>query len=82
MTKLIKLYKQNCNPCTMVTGFLDNKEVQYESFDIMQNTDLAVKYGIMSVPVVLLTDDEGKEISRSTGFNPPELDTLVSMLQK
>ena len=64
----------------MVSGFLDSKEVVYEEFDIMENTDLAVKYGIMSVPVVVLLDDEDKEISRSTGFNPPELESLISQL--
>lgn len=80
MTKLIKIYKQNCNPCTMVSGFLDSKEVVYEEFDIMENTNLAVKYGIMSVPVVVLLDDEDNEIARSTGFNPPELENLISQL--
>ncbi|QJI52442.1 thioredoxin [Psychrobacillus phage Perkons] len=80
MTKLIKIYKQNCNPCTMVSGFLDSKEITYDEFDIMEHTDLAVKYGIMSVPVTLLLDDESNEISRSNGFNPPELELLISQL--
>lgn len=80
MTKLIKIYKQNCNPCTMVSGYLDSKEVAYEEYDIMKNTDLAVKYGIMSVPVVILLDDEDKEIGRSNGFNPPELEQLIAQL--
>lgn len=80
MAKLIKIYKQNCNPCTMVSGFLDSKEVPYEEFDVMENTDLAVKYGIMTVPVTILLDDEGNEVSRSTGFKPPELEGLISQL--
>lgn len=80
MTKLIKLYKDNCNPCTMVDGLLKDAGVEHESFNIMQNTDLAVKYGIMSVPVVVLLDDNGNEIARSTGFNPPELNKLIAQL--
>lgn len=64
----------------MVSGYLDSKEVAYEEYDIMKNTDLAVKYGIMSVPVVILLDDEDKEIGRSNGFNPPELEQLIAQL--
>ncbi|WP_144509836.1 glutaredoxin family protein [Bacillus sp. FJAT-22090] len=80
MTKLIKIYKQNCNPCTMVSGFLDSNSVVYDEFDIMENTELAVKYGIMSVPVTILLDNDGNEIARSNGFNPPELERLISQL--
>lgn len=80
MTKLIKIYKQNCDPCAKVDGFLKDLEVEYESFDIMENTTLAAQYGIMSVPVTILVDDNGNEISRSIGYKPNELENLISQL--
>lgn len=80
MTKIIKLYKNNCNPCTLVSNYLEYKGVKAEEYNIMENTDLAVKYGVMSVPVIILVDDEGNEIQRSTGFKPNEIDKLLDQL--
>lgn len=78
MTKLIKLYKNNCDPCIQLSNFLDAQKIEHESFNIMDNTDLAVKYGIMSVPVLILVDDEGNEIKRTFGYKPHEVMQLAS----
>ena len=40
--------------------------------DIDENMDLARKYGIMSVPTLILFKD-GKQISTKNGFMPKEL---------
>jgi thioredoxin 1 len=43
--------------------------------------NLAAQFGIASVPVTILLDDEGNEIQRSTGYKPDELNEMISKLQ-
>lgn len=80
MTKLIKLYKNNCDPCIQLSNFLEEQKIEHESYNIMENTDLAVKYGIMSVPVLLLLDEDEQEIKRTFGYKPHEVMQLASQL--
>ena len=80
MTKLIKIYKNNCFPCSQVSGYLKDNAIDHEEYNIMDNMDLAVKYDIMTVPVTILLDDNGLEIDRSKGYNEKELANLISQL--
>lgn len=81
MTKtLLKLYKEDCVPCATLENFLNIQTIPHESVDIMKNTDLAVKYGIMSVPVTILLNENGEEVDRANGFNPEKLNELISQL--
>lgn len=77
---LLKLYKDNCVPCTTVDNFLKIQSVPHESLNIMDNIDLATKYNIMSVPVTILLDENGEEIDRANGFNPEKLSELIEQL--
>jgi thioredoxin 1 len=78
--KLLKLYQPNCRPCVFVENFLQDRGVEYQSINVQEEPEAAVEFGIMSTPVVVLCDDEGKEVKRSSGFNPPELENLISQL--
>ncbi|AKO92040.1 thiol reductase thioredoxin [Priestia filamentosa] len=78
--QLIKLYQPACNPCTMVSNFLNDQGIEHNSIDVTENPDVAAQYGIMSTPVTILLD-EGVEIQRSNGFNPPELEEMVEKLK-
>lgn len=78
--KLIKLEQPNCNPCKMVTNYLNEKEVNFDSINVMDNPDVASDYGVMSVPVTILLDSNNNEIQRVNGFKPNELDEMVSQL--
>lgn len=80
MSKLIKLEKPACRPCLMVSSFLDDQNVQYEPIDVTVHPEVGAEYGVMSVPVTILLDDTGKEVSRSIGFNPVQLEELISKL--
>lgn len=79
--KIIKLYQPSCSPCQMVTQFLESQNVEHEAINVLENPDVAVKYGIMSTPVTILLDDKGNEVKRSTGYNPSELEEMISKLQ-
>jgi thioredoxin 1 len=80
MTKLLKFEKENCPACTMVENFLTDKNVEVEKVNPFEQPKLAAKFMISSVPVTILLDDEGNEIQRSRGFNPAELEQLISQL--
>lgn len=76
--KLIKLFKDGCDPCTKMANFLEDNNISgIESVNVMKNIDLAIKYGVMSVPVLLLVDDEGNEVTRTFGYKPSEILELV-----
>jgi thioredoxin 1 len=78
--KLLKFEKENCSACTLVQNVLDDQGVIAEKVNPFENPNLAVKFEISSVPVTILVDEEGKEIQRSRGFNPDELQELISKL--
>ena len=78
--KLIKVEQPNCNPCKMVSNFLNSQNVTYEVVDATEQPEVASQYGIMSVPVTILLDDNGNEVARSNGFKPDELENLISQL--
>ncbi|MES5057052.1 thioredoxin family protein [Bacillus velezensis] len=78
--RLIKLEQPNCNSCKMVSNYLNNAGVEYETVDVTQKPEVAAQYGVMGVPVTVLLSDQGEEVKRSIGFKPDELDTLISEL--
>jgi len=80
MSKLIKFEKENCPACTMVQNVLDANEVIVEKVNPFEQPKLAVEFGISSVPVTILVDDEGKEVTRSIGFKPGELEEIINQL--
>lgn len=80
MTKLIKLYKNDCAPCKLVENYLkDNNTAPDEEYNIMENSEKAIQFSVMSVPVLILLDDEGNEIQRSIGFKPNEIEEIISL---
>lgn len=81
---LVDFFATWCGPCKMLGPVLedlaeDRADVQIVKVDIDEATDLARKYGVMSVPTLILFKD-GKEISKNIGYLPKEL--LTSWLEK
>ena len=70
--KLLKFYATWCGPCKGLTKVIENAgdkiTVPVEEIDIDQNMDMARKFNIRSVPVMVLTDDSGTEIRRQIGM--------------
>ena len=64
-----------CAPCRMVAPVVDELAQEYDgriSFgkvDVDQNPKIASKYGIMSIPTLILFKD-GKPITNIVGFRP------------
>jgi thioredoxin 1 len=74
--KLIKFEKHNCPKCKD-----DNKD-KAEKIDVENYSDLDFisKYVDFSLPVVVLLDDNGELVKKSVGFEPAELEEIVSQL--
>jgi len=42
-------------------------EVNYQKIDVDSNQELSMKYGIRNIPTLVLVDNNGNELNRSTG---------------
>ena len=68
---VVDFYATWCGPCKMfgpvfeeVSGEID---INFVKIDVDNYAEVARKYGVMSIPTIILFED-GKEIKRYTGF--------------
>lgn len=82
--KLLKFYATWCAPCKVLSQVMaeaaDKITIPVEEIDIDNNLDTALEYGVRSVPVLVLLDDDGKEIRRQSGVVMEE--ALLEFLEK
>ena len=73
-----------CGPCKMIAPVLEEIAVEYDGelqvckLDVDHNNELAMQYGVMSIPTLILFKD-GQPIDRIVGFMPKE--KLLSKLK-
>lgn len=77
--KILVLTQNQCRYCGMVKEYLDNEQVEYETVNMSDHPEYQEKYDVMGAPTILLLD-EGEVITKTTGFNPEVLDTLIEQL--
>lgn len=68
---LVDFYATWCGPCKLLSPVLDkvSNEIEVVKVDVDKNRDLAQRYGVMSIPCLILFEG-GKEIKRNVGFMP------------
>ena len=71
---VVDFYANWCGPCKMLIPVLDefaklNNNVKVVKINVDEEEDLARKYGIMSIPALLLFKN-GELIDNQTGFVP------------
>lgn len=72
---LVDLWAPWCAPCRMVSPLVEELASEYEDrvsfakLNVDQNPRTASRYGIMSIPTLLIFKD-GKPISNIVGFRP------------
>lgn len=73
---LVDFWATWCGPCQMLGPVIEQLAEEYEGKDVVigkvdvdENPDLAARYGIMSVPTVILFKD-GAEVERKVGVMP------------
>lgn len=73
---LVDFYATWCGPCKMMHPVLDelkdSRGVKVVKVDVDQNEDIAKKYGVMSIPTLILFKN-GELISKRVGYTPLEL---------
>ena len=80
---LVDFYADWCGPCKMLGQVLET----IEDINILKvNTDefeeLSMKYGVMSIPTIILFKD-GKEVAKNVGFMAKgELEEWINQNQK
>lgn len=70
---LVDFYAEWCGPCKMAAPIIDEMAEEYDGkvvivkLDVDQNQETAGKFGVMSIPTMVLFKD-GKEVERKVGF--------------
>ena len=72
---LVDLWATWCRPCQMIAPILDelaeeyNGRINFVKIDVDQNPKTAAKYGIMSIPTLLIFKN-GEPVSHIVGLRP------------
>ncbi len=71
-TVLIDFYAEWCGPCQVLSPIVEevakeNQDIKVVKIDIDKAEGIAIEYGIMSIPTLVVMKD-GKEINRSVGL--------------
>lgn len=74
---LVDFYAEWCGPCKMLAPNLEKLDYNILKVDVDKFQDLAISYGVMSVPTLILFKD-GKEVNKSIGYL--DIDELKEMV--
>lgn len=70
---MVDFYADWCGPCRMAAPIVDElagvyaNKVTIGKLDVDESQETAAKYGVMSIPTVIVFKD-GKEVERKVGF--------------
>lgn len=83
MGKKITVYtRTNCAYCTQVKRYLDIKKQTYDVVNLDNDPEVeaavVAKSGARTVPVVMITNDNGDESVASIGWNPGALASALA----
>ena len=78
---MVDFWASWCGPCRMLGPVIEQLDNQYPDVvvgkvNVDDEQELAMRYGVMSIPTVIFFKD-GKEIDRKVGVMPPQVFTQV-----
>lgn len=74
---LVDFWASWCGPCKMLAPVVEELAAQYDGrvavgkVDVDQEQELAIRYGVMNIPTVVLFH-KGNEVDRLVGVQPKE----------
>ena len=73
---LIDFWATWCGPCKMIAPVIDqiaeeNNEIIVAKIDVDKDPELAIRFGITSIPTLILMD-KGEKIGQLIGYRPKE----------
>lgn len=74
---LVDFYAEWCGPCKILAPNLEKLDYNILKVDVDKFQDLAISYGVMSVPTLILFKG-GKEVNKSIGYL--DIDELKEMV--
>jgi thioredoxin 1 len=80
---LVDFYANWCGPCKMIAPFLEELAAEYQGkvkiakLDVDENAQSAMKYGVRSIPTLILFKD-GQQDSVIVGADPNRIRSAVS----
>ena len=64
MKKLIYFSAPWCGPCKLLGPTMDKSGLRFQKINIDDDLELGSKYGVRSVPTLLIADSNGNEVKR------------------
>ena len=68
---LVDFYADWCGPCKMMSPILDEfskiSDIEVKKINVDSNELIAKRYGIMSIPTLILFED-GREVKKKIGY--------------
>ena len=64
-----------CGPCRSFGPIMEqvSREITVEKINVDEQSDLAMKYSVRTIPTVILVDNNGKEYARQTGVQTEQM---------
>tara|TARA_Y100001938_G_scaffold135222_1_gene196620 strand:- start:337 stop:579 length:243 start_codon:yes stop_codon:yes gene_type:complete len=72
MNKIYYFTAPWCGPCRTFGPIMESTGLPFQKVNIDEDTELAARYGVRSVPTILKVDSSGQEIKRQVGLQSKE----------